>query len=356
MRPNETSTKEDDEGGRWHLKNAIRPTLIERESDNDITDDRYRGRAFHPQCYQDRNKAILNDTTLSADLPKDEQVTTTNFEDQTLDIAPVKSENDSSDKEVSDSVKCEMDNDFIDGQVSEAKTSIKMEISESEALQTDICTENSTMAEAPDIGSSEAPNEVDEATTSPPSDEVAAVDTSPLLQHNDVEDTELGNKVMDKVESNDNVNIEAKDETMEEVKVESPLNDETNNQIEKLDKDEKSSENDLINKSLDGNTLMTAQNSSAMGSNPTMGIRINILPKVHSQEPKPHLERLESTRSVSESEEGESERGSEFDPDAVIQHADPEQEDMKPKLKGRKLAEMPMQRKGGDVSSLCSIM
>ena len=68
MRPNETSTKEDDEGGRWHLKNAIRPTLIETESDNDITDDRYRGRAFHPQCYQDRNKAILNDTTLSADL------------------------------------------------------------------------------------------------------------------------------------------------------------------------------------------------------------------------------------------------------------------------------------------------
>ena len=127
MRPNETSTKEDDEGGRWHLKNAIRPTLIETESDNDITDDRYRGRAFHPQCYQDRNNAILNDTTLSADLPKDEQVTTTNFEDQALDIAPVKSENDSSEKEVSDSVKCEMDNDIIDGQVSEAKTSLKME-------------------------------------------------------------------------------------------------------------------------------------------------------------------------------------------------------------------------------------
>ena len=355
MRPKETSTKEDDEGGRWHLKNAIRPTLLETESDNDITDDRYRGRAFHPQCYQDRNKATLNDTSLSADLPKDEQVTTTNLEDQNLDIAPVKSEKDLSDKEVSDSVKCETNNDFIDGQADEAKTSIKMEISESEALQMDICTENSTMVEAPDVGSSEATNEV-EATTSPASDEVAAVDTSSLLQHNDVEDTELGKKVMDEVELNDNVIIEATDEKMEEVKVESSLNDETNNQIEKLDKDEKSNENDHINKSMDGNTLMTAPNSSAMGSNPTMGIRINILPKIHPQEPKPQLERLESTRSVSESEEGEGEIGSEFDPDAVIQHADPEQVDMKPKLKGRKMAEMPMQRKGGDVSSLCSIM
>ena len=70
----------------------------------------------------------------------------------------------------------------------------------------------------------------------------------------------------------------------------------------------------------------------------------------------PEPVKREISRSVSESDDGESEKGVEFDPDAIIQAAKPEHADMKPKLSGRKLVEMPMQRKGGELSSLCSIM
>ena len=112
----------------------------------------------------------------------------------------------------------------------------------------------------------------------------------------------------------------------------------------------------LHNKSLDGNTVMTIPTSSGLGSNISGGIRINILPTQQSKGAKSELERQESTRSVSESDDGESEKGAEFDPDSIVQPSIPEHADLKPKLKGRKLVEMPMQRKGGELSSLCSIM
>jgi hypothetical protein len=68
------------------------------------------------------------------------------------------------------------------------------------------------------------------------------------------------------------------------------------------------------------------------------------------------LERLDSARSISESDDGENEKETEFDPDAIVQPPIPEQLDLKPKLIGRRLVEMPMQNKGGELSSLCSIM
>ena len=73
------SSKDDDGGGRWHLKNAIRP-----ESDrDDLSNQRYAGRAFHPQCYQDRNSADLNDTSASIDPSSNEPVSTSNLSEET---------------------------------------------------------------------------------------------------------------------------------------------------------------------------------------------------------------------------------------------------------------------------------
>ena len=69
---------EDDGGGRWHLKNAIRPEVTENDPNNSSTE-KYAGRAFHPQCYQDRNNATLNDTSASLDQIKCEAVSTTDL-------------------------------------------------------------------------------------------------------------------------------------------------------------------------------------------------------------------------------------------------------------------------------------
>jgi hypothetical protein len=124
--------------------------------------------------------------------------------------------------------------------------------------------------------------------------------------------------------------------------------------IEKPDHD--GDKNILHNKSLDGNTLMTAPTSSGLGSSIPGGIRINILPTQQSKGSKVGLERQESTRSVSESDDADNEKGAEFDPEAIVQPSVPEQADLKPKLKGRVFAEMPVQKKGGELSSLCSIM
>ena len=60
---------DDDGGGRWHLKNAIRPESSEKDS-NDPSIEKYAGRAFHPQCYQDRNNTTLNDTSTSIEQGK----------------------------------------------------------------------------------------------------------------------------------------------------------------------------------------------------------------------------------------------------------------------------------------------
>lgn len=98
---------------------------------------------------------------------------------------------------------------------------------------------------------------------------------------------------------------------------------------------------------------MTAPLTSGLGSSLTGGIRINIRPNDAS---KQDIDRKEISRSVSESDDGESERGAEFDQDAIVQAAKPEHADLKPKLKDRKLVEMPMQKKGSELSSLCSIM
>ena len=109
----------------------------------------------------------------------------------------------------------------------------------------------------------------------------------------------------------------------------------------------------LVNKSLDGNTLMAAPIIPGIGSNLGGGIKINIRPNDAAKE---ESEKREMSRSVSESDDCENEKGAEFDQDSIIQHAKSEQAELKPKLKGRKLVEMPMQRKGGELSSLCSIM
>ena len=60
------------------------------------------------------------------------------------------------------------------------------------------------------------------------------------------------------------------------------------------------------------------------------------------------LERRESVISTSED--------SEFDVDAVVQQANPEQDELKPKLKGRALTVLPAQNKDTEMSGLCSIM
>ena len=119
------------------------------------------------------------------------------------------------------------------------------------------------------------------------------------------------------------------------------------------DMEDKNDSINLVNKSLDGNTLMAAPIIPAIGSNLSGGIKINIRPNDAAKE---ESGKREISRSVSESDDGENEKGAEFDQDSIIQPAKPEHEELKPKLKGRKLVDMPMQRKGGELSSLCAIM
>merc|ERR1712037_464698 len=71
-------------------------------------------------------------------------------------------------------------------------------------------------------------------------------------------------------------------------------------------------------------------------------IKFNITTKVEK------LERRESVISTSED--------SEFDVDAVVQQGNPEQDELKPKLKGRALTVLPPQNKDSEMSGLCSIM
>ena len=78
---------------------------------------------------------------------------------------------------------------------------------------------------------------------------------------------------------------------------------------------------------------------------PKASIKINITTQV---------EKLERRESVLSTQSSESE--SEFDPDAIVQEAKEGQEDLKPRLKGKKLTVFPPQEKDKELSGLCSIM
>lgn len=89
----------------------------------------------------------------------------------------------------------------------------------------------------------------------------------------------------------------------------------------------------------------------------TTSIKINLTTTV---EPSRTIEHSESIISNSSDLDGNlsvaneiAEEDSEFDVDAIVQKVE---RDPKPKLKDRKLRELPMQQKGQDLSGLCSIM
>ena len=338
---------EDDGGGRWHLKNAIRPEVTENDPNNSSTE-KYAGRAFHPQCYQDRNNATLNDTSASLDQIKCEAVSTTDLCEDGSENALVKSIvnpptflNDFS--ESSDNVKNEeqvMSTDDSEKPVEEFEGSV-------EKFDQSIGTNNiENKAEC------NATEESNETSNSQIKNELITTDSPcPVISDDN------GKLETDLISDMKNEKAETEIEMETEVKTEAPDQseeiDESTSAIVKDITDDKKDSLNLLNKSLDGNTLMARPIISGIGSSLSGGIKINIRPTDVSN---PEPVKREISRSVSESDDGESEKGVEFDPDAIIQAAKPEHADMKPKLSGRKLVEMPMQRKGGELSSLCSIM
>ena len=338
---------EDDGGGRWHLKNAIRPEVTENDPNNSSTE-KYAGRAFHPQCYQDRNNATLNDTSASLDQIKCEAVSTTDLCEDGSENDVVKSIvnpptflNDF--PESSDNVKNEeqvINTDDSEKQVEEFGGSVE---------KIDRSMGNNNIENEAECNVTEESNE---ASNSQIKNELITTDSPcPVISDDNVKlETDLTNDM--KIE---NAETEIKTETA--LKTEAPdqseeIDESSSASVKDITDDKKDSLN-LLNKSLDGNTLMARPIISGIGSSLSGGIKINIRPTDVSN---PEPVKREISRSVSESDDGESEKGVEFDPDAIIQAAKPEHADMKPKLSGRKLVEMPMQRKGGELSSLCSIM
>ena len=79
------------------------------------------------------------------------------------------------------------------------------------------------------------------------------------------------------------------------------------------------------------------------------------LPSIKINITTPQVERAQRLDSTSE-EAAPVKEESEYDPDAIIQEAKPEQLELKPRLKDKKLVLMPPQNKGSDLSGLCSIM
>jgi hypothetical protein len=116
--------------------------------------------------------------------------------------------------------------------------------------------------------------------------------------------------------------------------------------------------NTTLERSLDENALPEVSSAfTAPTLTITSSIKINLTTSV---EPPKTIEHSESVISNSSDLEGNLsqatdhvEEDSEFDIDAIIQKVERE---TKPKLKDRKLRELPMQQKGQDLSGLCSIM
>jgi hypothetical protein len=337
-------SKDDDGGGRWHLKNAIRPIVNENDDPNDASAEKYKNRAFHPQCYQDRNNATLNETSVSMDQSNNEQVSTTNLPVDIHETPVIKKECDniSDESAVVESMGAE--------EIIPKPVDVKAEVLEHEITPSNIIDD-----ELPDSCSENVTQKEEDAKTDGNKDCTEADSPNIVESAEAVQDPELATQTT--------VSIE-----VENVSVEKELiKDEDQPEIQEMEEDKPESQEatkaaydgnttNLHNKSLDGNTVMAIPTSSGLGSNLTGGIRINILPTQQSKGTHSELERQESTRSVSESDDGESEKGVEFDPDSIVQPSIPEHADLKPKLKGRKLVEMPMQRKGDELSSLCSIM
>ena len=146
-----------------------------------------------------------------------------------------------------------------------------------------------------------------------------------------------------------------KTETSEEVSDDKPVDTDTSETVEvkkEADKDEEIKEGEKPDKEEESPNLEADDHHGS--SIPLMpkpaagGIRITITSQVEK------LERRESM--ISTSSQADSVEESEFDPDAVVQEKKESQEDLKPRLKGKKLTEFPMQSKDSELSGLCSIM
>lgn len=339
---------DDDGGGRWHLKNAIRPEASEQDS-NDPSTEKYAGRAFHPQCYQDRNNTTLNDTSTSIEQVKSEVVSTT---DLLTDAPECQSEMEESEvKSLSKEIQNNSENcqeEPLNPKTCGSETSVKNEpIEAAENVESNLDVEmedndndvniNVESNKPLDIEIKEEPTKV-ESINSLPSEgaEEADKDSSNEIKSTKIETEESLAEEQPKIEASSEADA-----------VKEPLPD------DKKDMEDENDSINLVNKSLDGNTLMAAPIIAAIGSNLSGGIKINIRPNDPAKE---ESGKRDISRSVSESDDGENEKGAEFDPDSIIQPAKPEHEELKPKLKGRKLVDMPMQRKGGELSSLCAIM
>ena len=83
-----------------------------------------------------------------------------------------------------------------------------------------------------------------------------------------------------------------------------------------------------------------------------VGIKINITQNIERQ----HSVQSEDSSSASEKKEEGAGDQSEFDPDAIVQEASEEDLEVKPKMRGRKFEEIPMQMRDKELSGLCSIM
>ena len=339
---------DDDGGGRWHLKNAIRPEASEKDS-NDPSTEKYAGRAFHPQCYQDRNNTTLNDTSTSLEQVKSEVVSTTDLFTDALECqsAMEESEVSSLSKEIpNNSENCQ--EEPLNPKTCDSETFVKDELIEAaENVESNLDVEmedndndvniNVALNKPPDKEIKEEPTEV-ESINSLPAEGAEEVDKdlSSEIKSTKIETEESMAEEQPKIEASSDA--DGIKETLPD---------------DQIGMEDKNDSVNLVNKSLDGNTLMAAPIIAGIGSNLSGGIKINIRPNDAAKE---ESGKRDISRSISESDDGENEKGAEFDPDSIIQPAKPEHEELKPKLKGRKLVDMPMQRKGGELSSLCAIM
>jgi len=297
----ENPDDEDDDGGRYHLQNAIRPQGPGTK-------------AYHPQCLVDANKQISVDESF----------------------------------ERLESMEEDANDEYIIGEV--ATNRLVSPTNENKITE--------GISDDQDVEMKEEVNATETAANPETEVEAKAEINDAILATSNVEDQGTTEAVIKEVPESatgtaeDNASIKVEPETDAEGKNED-INMEDLKEVEDGENDFPSSNTSLMNLTADAG--VTTAFSYPVASD----IKINITSQSSAPgSPSPNDD--QNQPKVEDEEEVVKEPETEFDTDAIIQEASNEDIEEpfrhKPKLRGRKLTELPATDKGRDFSSLCSIM
>jgi len=305
---------EDNEDGQWHLHNAVKMEDV----------------VYHPECYKDHQKKMERDEQDAQDASNVEEVS----DSTAMEVEDVKVE----EPEVKEDIEEEAvkEQDHVGDKIEEA-AEVKMETDEEKTEEVE--------AKSEDEPKTEIKTELSETSEKSPKSPASA----------DGKVVRGKSPMYDKILSK--IGIIPEDEAMEEdvntneeatadVKVEGDIKEEVKEEEVEGEEGEKE-----VNVSLDKSLVCDGAGEGASLAAPTTQHRkVDIKMKINTDVSA--VERRESVRS------SVSEDDSEFDPVAIVVPAPTEEQRdaAKPRLKGRKLNQVPAQLRDSELSGLCSIM